>query len=434
MEEKRALWPEKSKVWKQDVMSGFLVSLLALPLCLGIAAASGFPPVAGVTTAIVGGVVCGLIGGAPLTIKGPAAGLIVIVLAAVQELGAGDMSLGYKRTLAVGVCAAFLQMVARLFRLGRFAALFPSSVVHGMLAAIGVIIFVKQSYVLIGVAPAWKGLGAMLWYIPQSLMHMNPLIACMGVLGVLTMFVWPHLPFHSLKRIPAPLVVVLFSLGVAAFFDFEKPHTYWLGSHMYQVGPQFLLTLPHQLSQILVFPDWSAVSQVVFWKHVAIVFAVASLESLLTVKAVEKIDPLQRTTNPDDDLWAVGCGNMLSAFLGGLPMISEIVRSSANIHYKAQTGLSNVFHGVFLAVFIVLCPGLLSQIPMAALASMLVYAGCRLASPKTLKNLSKEGWEHVAVACVTLVLAVLEDLLVGILVGVLLDMLVRVVKRQKHLA
>lgn len=414
--------------WKADLTSGFLVSLIALPLCLGISMASGFPPISGVLTAIVGGLLATFFGSAPLTIKGPAAGLIVIALGAVTELGAGDPVAGYKKALAVGVVAAAIQIVLALVRAGRLAQVFPASVVHGMLAAIGVIIFAKQAHVALGVTPTGKGAIALLAELPHSVAHANPLLAIIGVGSLLVLALWPRLAPGPLRRLPAPLVVLLLALPVALVFGMRHAHQYGFVGATWSVGPESLVSLPGSLLDAVAFPDFSEITSAVSMKYVVMYALVGSIESLLSAKAVDALDPWRRTSNLDRDLLATGAANLLVSAIGGLPMISEIVRSSANIDNGGRTRWANFFHGAFLLAFVALLPAVVQLIPLAALAAMLVYTGLRLASPAEFRRTWVIGWDQMTVFVATLVATLATDLLVGVAVGVAVKILLHLVR------
>jgi MFS superfamily sulfate permease-like transporter len=416
----------------QDALSGFFVFLIALPLCLGIAMASGFPPVAGVITAIVGGLLGPLLGSARLSIKGPAAGLIVIALGAVTELGGGDAALGYRRALAVGVVAAAIQIVFALTRVAKLGAMAPPSVVHGMLAAIGVIIFAKQAHVLMGVTPHGKAPLELLAEIPWSVMRDNPEVLLIGALGVGILVGWPLLGrrFPKLARVPAPLLVLLATIPLGLAFRLDTPHDYTFLGHPHHLGPELLLNLPSNLLDAIVFPDFSAVFSLASIKYIVMFALVGSLESVLSVLAVDTLDPEKRASNLDRDLLTVGVGNLLAAFLGGLPMISEIVRSKANIDNGAKSAWSNFFHGLFLLVFVASVPGLLHYIPLAALAAMLVVTGARLASVKELVHTKQLGLDQLLLFLTTLAVTLAEDLLVGIAAGIALKIVLHAVRSR----
>jgi MFS superfamily sulfate permease-like transporter len=410
--------------WKRDANAGFLVFLIALPLCLGISLACGYPAIAGVFTAIVGSVVCSLLSNSELTIKGPAAGLIVIALGTVTEFGftggsdpAADFQ-AYRLALGVGVAAGVLQMGLALLRSGILSEFFPTAVVHGMLSAIGVIIMSKQIHTVLGVRPEASEPLALLTEIPRSVLNWNPEIACIGLFSLALLFLLPLTKIRCLRVVPAPMCVILFAVPLGLYFDLDHEHTYSFGGHLFGLGPSYLVDVPNNMFAAIALPDFSGMQTGTGWKW-AIMFAlIGSLESLLSAKAIDLIDPWRRKTNFDRDLMAVGLANVGCALIGGLPMISEIVRSKANIDNGARTRYADLFHGVFLFLFVALVPGLIHEIPLAALAAMLVYTGFRLASPREFIHVYHIGKEQLAVFSVTVLTVLTTDLLVGIGVGI----------------
>jgi MFS superfamily sulfate permease-like transporter len=421
--------PAGGSSWKSDLVSGFLVFLIALPLCLGIAMASGFPPVAGILTAVIGGLVSSWLGSARLTIKGPAAGLIVIALGAVTELGGGDGQLGYRRALATIVVAAVFQILFAVLRTGKLGDFFPSSVVHGMLAAIGVIICSKQVHTALGVTPQAKAPFALLAEVPRSVANLNPEIAFIGLVSLLILFGHATLSKRVplLKRVPAPLLVLLFAVPTGIAFDLEHEHTFTFARGLFTVGPKYLVNLPGNLLSAITFPDFSAVFSPVSLKYIAMFALVGSIESLLSAKAVDMLDPQKRRSDLDKDLLATGVGNLLAGLLGGLPMISEIVRSSANISYGARSRLANFFHGLFLLLFVAFAPMLIHRIPLAALGAMLIFTGVRLASPSEFVKTLRIGAEQLVIFTFTIVVTLATDLLVGVASGIVLKMVVHLI-------
>lgn len=424
--------------WRSDLLSGFLVFLIALPLCLGIAMASGFPPMSGIITAIVGGVLVSRISGSYVTINGPAAGLIVVIVDAVQSLGQGDAMAGYRYTLAAIVIASVLQILLGVFKAGKLSAFFPSSVVHGMLAAIGIIIMAKQIHTLLGVKPEAKSLLGTIAEIPHSIMELNPEVTLIGLLGLSLLIAWSLIKNPTLKMIPAPLLVVLVGLGLGQYFDLDHVHTYMflqdepiLAHQEFTVGPGFLVAVPENFLSGFYFPDFSKIASTEFWMAVVSIWLVGSLESLLSASAVDKLDPYKRSSNLNRDLAAVGIGNLIAGMLGGLPMIAEIVRSSANINNGAKTGWSNFFHGLFLLIFVALFPKLIHEIPLAALAALLVFTGFRLASPKEFAKTLAVGLDHFAVFLITIVGVLATDLLVGVAIGILVELAIHVSRGLK---
>ena len=425
--------------FRYDFLAGFLVFLIAMPLCLAIARASGFPPIAGIWTAVVGGILCSILSNSEMTIKGPAAGLIVIVFGAVTDLGnhfgeglsdADKAFLGYRLALGIGVAAGVIQILFGLLRAGRLTEFFPLTPVHGMLASIGIIIIAKQSYEVLGASPNAKdGPLQLLAHLPAAFSNLNPEIACIGGVSLLLLFGLPLLPFRFVKRIPVPLVVIVVAMLLGHWFDLEHKHTYLFRDSFfdtehyqeYEVGPRFLVDMPEVLKtpgEAFAFPDFRSLATLVGLKYLLLFTLIGSLESLLSGKAIELFDPWKRKTNFDRDLLAVGAANTLVACVGGLPMISEIVRSKANIDSGARSRAANFFHGVFLLLFVLLLPNLIHRIPLAALGAMLVYTGFRLASPSEFARTFKVGSEQFVVFVGTIFATLATDLLIGICVGI----------------
>ena len=408
--------PGLKENWRTDLLSGFLVFLIALPLCLGIAIASGFPPMAGIFTAIIGGLFVSRINGSFVTITGPAAGLIVVIFDSVQDLGQGDPVAGYHLTLAAIVIASVFQILMGIFKAGKLSAFFPVSVVHGMLAAIGIIIMAKQVHVLLGVKPAAKSLLGVIAEVPHSILNMNPQIAIIGLCGLALLVAWTCIKIPALKMIPAPLLVVLIGLGFGQFILLEG---------------KFLVAVPNNFASGFNFPDFSKIGELEFWINVITIWLVGSLESLLSAAAVDKLDPYKRNSNLNKDLTAVGAGNLLCGLVGGLPMIAEIVRSSANVNNGAKTGWANFFHGLFLLVFVALFPALINHIPLTSLAALLVFTGYRLASPKEFAKTLSVGVDNFAVFLITIIGVLATDLLVGVFIGVGAELIIHLARGLK---
>jgi len=422
------------KYWKSDLLSGFSVSLIALPLCLGIALASGVPPMSGIIAGIVGGLILSLTSGSYVTINGPAAGLAVIVLMSIQGFKAmapSGLSLAeielfaYQCTLAVGVGCGVIQLLFGFVKAGILSNFFPSSVVHGMLAAIGIMIFSKQFHTALGVKPEAKSMLGIIAEIPNSFMHMNPEVAFIGGVSLLILIIFPTIKNKYLKKLPAPLIVVLVSIPIGHYFDLAHEHSYlFMDNREYSVGPDFLVSLPESISDGIIFPRFDFLFTG-FGIQMMITYAlVASLESLITASAIDKIDPFKRKSNFNRELFAKGGGNIISSALGGLPIIAEVVRSSANVANGAISRWSNFFHGAFLLVFLVFLAPFIHQIPLAALAAMLMVTGYRLASPKEFYKNLRIGKEQFIIFISTIIVTLSTDLLIGISFGIIVKLII----------
>ena len=420
-----------AKYLPNDLVSGFFVFLIALPLCLGISLASGFPPVAGIMTAVVGSLVTSMISNSELTIKGPAAGLIVIVLGAMNSFGftggadpVADAA-AYRMTLAVGCAAGAIQLGFGLLKAGAIGEFFPTTVVHGMLAAIGLTIGLKQLPVVFGEKAGKEPLGV-IEDLPKIISEVNPGIAAIGLTSLAILFLFPlirpKLKPAWLRMVPAQVLVILVGVPMGLWFDLAHEHTYTFAGHEYPLGESFLVNVPGNLLSAITFPDFGVFAPggrlLAACGWVAMFALVGSLESLLSAKAIDLLDPWKRKTKFDRDLVAVGTANVAASAIGGLPMISEIVRSKANIDNGARTRFADVWHGVFLLAFVALAPGLMHRIPLAALAAMLVHTGYRLASPSEFAHMFRVGPEQLLVFVSTIVGVLATDLLVGVGIGI----------------
>jgi MFS superfamily sulfate permease-like transporter len=415
-------WQGLKENFSSDALSGFLVFLLALPLSLGIAKASEFPPIFGLITAMIGGIVVSFIAGSPLTIKGPAAGLIVIVAGSVHELGNGNAELGWHLALGAVVFAGIIQVLFGFLKFGKFSDIFPLSAVHGMLAAIGIIIMSKQVHILAGVTPVTLDGKAMVEpmdllfllksTIPNFFTHTE--VAVIGLVSLAIVFGWPMLKVNFLKRIPAPLVVLIISILMAKAFGLEnngnfKPLLIFDKGFFDILGVNVSFEGFHQMGTFVKF---------------VIMFAlVGSLEALLTVKAIDMMDPFKRKSNYNKDLIAVGFGNILAGIFGGLPMISEVARSSANVSSGARSRWSNFYHGIFIFIFLIFAVSFSDLIPMTALAAMLIGVGWKLAHPKEFGHMFKIGPDQLVVFLVTIITTLLSDLLIGIAMGIIAELI-----------
>ena len=418
-------WAGLKASWRNDVIAGFVVSLVALPLSLGIAVAGGAPPMAGLLSAIAGGLLTTFFRGSHIGINGPGNVLIVITLVALHTLG-GEGT--FATFLAASVIAGALQVLMGLARLGKIGHAIPGSVIHGMLAAIGVIILSKQLHVAVGQkAPGGSALKA-LEAIPDSLLHLNPYVACIGVFSLLIILIHPRLNNKLIHFIPAPLWVLILSVPAAFAFDLYDPRAVTLLSYTFEITPEHLIQLPPNLTDSLIQPDFSRVGESSFWVVVALLTLVLSVEDLAIVKAVEKLDPYRRPSDLNRDLIGIGLSTMAVACIGGLPVITVIARSSVNANHGAKTSWSNFAHGAFLLAFVLLLPGVIQLIPLAALAAILVYTGYQLTSPGVFKNIAQHGIEQLLVFSVTILATLVEGIMTGIFAGMGLNLALHLAK------
>jgi MFS superfamily sulfate permease-like transporter len=423
-----------------DLSAGFMIFLLALPLSLGIAKASGFPnPIFGVVTAIIGGIVVSFFAGSRLTIKGPAAGLIVIVLGSVEGFGGGEI--GWHLALGAIVVAAVIQILFGLLKLGNLADFFPGAAIHGMLAAIGLIIIIKQLPVLLGVDPSLlkhpseadptKMVGyeilPMVAHFPSILPHFDPHLAVIGVVSLVIMFFFAFVKIPMLKKIPGPLVVLIFAIPMGIAYAVGASET---------TSKYALVKVGHItdiLSKQFINVDFSGITTHtgIFIQYVILYALIGTLESLLTVKAIDGLDPWRRKSDANKDILAQGIGNAVSGLIGGLPMISEVVRSSANVGFGARTRWANFFHGVFLLIAVIVAVPVIEMIPNAALAALLIFAGYRLASPKEFKLMLNVGTDQFLIFVVTIIMTLATDLLIGVGSGIALEFILNSISGAK---
>jgi carbonic anhydrase len=401
---------------KHDLPASLVVFLVALPLCLGIALASGAEPMAGLIAGIVGGIVVGAVSGSPLGVSGPAAGLTIIVLHAIQTLG------GYPTFLTALVLAAVMQVALGAIRAGVLAYYFPSAVIKGMLSGIGVIIILKQiphavgynrdfegdeSFVQPGGETTLSALSHMLNYINEG----SILIACVA-LGLLILWERPFIKQRRLGAIPGPLLAVLSGIVLGKLLPSKgllaMDSTFFVNLPEISLGTAF---------SVLPGPNWSALANPAVWKVAFTLAVVASLETLLCVEATDKMDRFKRVTPTNRELVAQGVGNGISALLGGLPLTQVIVRSSANVQNGGRTKMSAILHGAWLLLAVLLIPGVLRAIPLASLAAILLVVGYKLAHPKVFASLWKAGRGQFIPFAATILGVVFTDLLTGVLIG-----------------
>ncbi len=408
----------KSSYFKTDILSGLVVFLVALPLCLGIALASGAPLFAGIISGVIGGIVVGLLSNSQLSVSGPAAGLTAIILAAIGSLG------NYQTFLMAVVLAGALQILLGLAKAGTISNYFPSNVIEGMLTAIGIIIILKQLPHAIGYDADNEGdfffienktghntITAIIDAINYS--HLGAIIICLVSLSILIAFNKIEL-LKRLRVVPGALVAVV--AGVVLNEIFKATGSSLAISQEHLVN----LPIPQSFSDFLgqfTMPDFTAVTQPKVWVVAATIAAVASIETLLCIEAADKLDPLKRYTNTNMEMFAQGTGNILSGLIGGIPMTSVIVRTSANVNSGGRTKMATIAHGVFLLLAVVSIPTILNKIPLACLAAILLMIGYKLASPTVFKHMWHSGKYQFIPFIITVVAVVFTDLLKGVGIG-----------------
>ena len=404
--------------WRSDLLAAMSVSLVALPLALGIAVASNMSPMSGVLSAIIGGVVTTFFRGAHLAINGPGAGLIAVILGGLVAL---DGNINY--VLAAIVISGAIQTLMGVFKMGRFAKLLPSSVLHGILASIGVIIIAKQAPYALGTTSDADSIIGNLLDIFYKLPEANPFVLLVTLSGILILVFYKRINSKLIRAIPAPMWVLLMSIPMVFGFDFFNEHSISIFGYTYGVGPALLIDIPKDPLDCIMHPDFAMIGTMPFWLTVLSITTIASLLTLASARAVDKLDPFKRTTDLNKDLVGVGLSTMISGALGGLPIITVIVRSTVNVNSNAKTKWSNLYHGIFLLLFVLLLAPVLGSVPLAALAAILVHTGFKLASPQVFKHAYDQGVEQLLFLSSTLIITLYTDLLYGIVGGILITLI-----------
>lgn len=420
------------KNWKSDFQSSLVVFLVALPLCLGIALASNAPMAAGLYAGIIGGIVIGAVSGSSISVSGPAAGLTVIVAGAIQSLGSFEAF-----TLAV-LISGVIQILFSVFRGGVIGDYFPSSVIKGMLAAIGIILILKQFPHAVGYDADFMGDesfeeksgGNTFTQLILAFKMFHPGAVVIALIAMAIMMTWENKAknYRFFQLIPGALVAVFTSVALNYGFGFISNDLVISGDH--------LVSLPFNGGFSDFFggfnmPDWSHLSNPKVYAAAITIALVGSIESLLSVDAADKIDEEGRVTDKNRELLAQGVGNSLSGLIGGLPITAVIVRTSANASAGAKSKLSAIMHGFWLMLCVIFIPTLLNMIPLAALAAVLILVGYKLTKPELIKKMYDKGWNQFIPFVVTIVAILLTNLLMGILIGIVVGF-VFVIKSNMH--
>ena len=401
-----------AKNLKKDLPASIVVFLVALPLCLGIALASGAPLFSGILSGIIGGIVVASFSGSQLSVTGPAAGLTVIILNAITALGS------YEIFLMAVVIAGLLQILLGILKAGTIGSYFPNSVIIGMLAAIGIILILKQLPHAVGYDADFEGDETFsqpdkentLTAILTAFSKFSGGAIIISLLSIAILIFWPKM--KKLAIVPAPLIVVAVGIVLAQLF---------LGTSL-ALKTEQLVQIPivtnfAEFKGLFIFPDFSAISNPKLWTVAVTIAIVASLETLLSLEAVDKIDPIKRVSPTNQELVAQGIGNTISGLVGGLPMTAVIVRSSANVNAGARTKVSAIFHGVFLIIAVLALPMLINKIPLSCLAAILLLVGYKLAKLSLFTKMWKDGKDQFIPFAVTILAVVFTDLLLGVGIG-----------------
>jgi MFS superfamily sulfate permease-like transporter len=405
-----------------NIFAGFVVSLIALPLGLGLAMASEAPPIAGVITAIIGGTIVAFLGGSNVTITGPGNGLVGVLLVAITTLG-------LEGAYAAIIFSGILLIILGYLRLGVLSNYFPSSAIQGMLAAIGLIILGKQFHIMLGNKIARDNNVDYLLEIPNTIISSFSYsdsgltyAALAGVISLGIMVFYPKIRNKYLQLIPAPMWIVLLSIGFSYYFELiaQKPNP---------IHPDYMISGIPAMGAIIEqipTPNFGLLSQGSFWVSVVSLTLIASIESLLSIKAVDKLDPEKRRSNVNRDLKALGLATIGSGFLGGMNVVTVIARSSVNVNNNGSNRSANFFHALFLLIFIALFSTQLERIPLPALMAILVFTGYKLASPNIVKKIFTVGKEQLIIFFVTLIITLKVSLIMGISAGLITTLIIHI--------
>ena len=404
--------------WKDDLSAGASVSLVALPLTLGIAIAAGLPAMSGITSIVIAGILTTFIRGSHVAINGSGAGLIVVLLGGLISLGEASHVFG-----AIVISGA-IQMLLGLLRMGKLGDLIPSSVVQGMLAAIGITIFSKQIHVALGVDASTSSALNALTVIPESLSGLNWVITSLSMISLMILIFQPRVTNKFVRSIPGPLLVLMVAVPIVFLVKTFSSETNIVWGSAFYFSSDHLINIPDNLLDVIVFPSFDKVVDIQFWSVVIGITLISSIETLVSTKAVDRLDEFKRRSDLNKELFAVGASTIVSGFLGGLPINTVIVRSSVNINHNAKTRLSNFYHGVLILAFVYLFPFLMREIPLACLATILVYTGYKLASPRVFRSTLQMGWEQLLILIVTLFISLATDILWGIFGGICVTLLI----------
>lgn len=408
--------------WRNDLIAAVSVALVAMPLALGIAIAANAPAMSGLMSAIIAGFVTTFIRGGHVSINGPGNSLIALVLIAMTNLNDGSGNT-FAYVLAAFVISGGLQVLLGVLRLGRLAEVIPSSVIQGILAAIGIIIVAKQLHVALGTSSDASNMVGTLLDVFRNIKNFNPFVAIISLLGMLLLIFHSKISYKLFHILPAPMWVLIIAIPFVYLFGFSYEHQMTLFGNAYAVGPDLLVSgIPNNILDSIIHPNFGMLHKATFWLTVISITLINTVESLASTKAVDKLDSYKRKTNLNRDLIAVGLSTMVSGALGGLPIVTVIVRSTVNIHNNAKTRWSNFFHGALMLLFVLLLAPVIQKIPLAALAAILVFSGFKLTAPRVYVHSYEQGMEQLLFLVGTLVITLYTSLLWGVVGGIVLTL------------
>ncbi|CAA6804725.1 MAG: Sulfate transporter family protein [uncultured Aureispira sp.] len=403
--------------FKEDITAAFGLALVVLPIALGIAVASGAPPMAGVLSAVVGGIVATFFRGSHITINGPSAGLIAVMLSGGIALGDGESLIGFQCLLAATIVAGIGQMLLGLFQLGERGDIIPTAAINGMLAAVGFTIIVTQVHLVFGVSVESDSAYNSFWMIGNSIKNLNPVILLIGVVAIVVLLLHKQGSIKGTKMLPTPIWIILFTLPIVYYFNFFDTHYVPLFNTAFPVGPEYLVDIPVDIKNYIIYPSFSKIDQLEFWTVSLSILAVSTIETLVSAKAVDKLDPLERNTNLNKELFAAGLSSVVAGGIGGLPVITAIP-----VYNGAKTKWSNLYYGVILGLFVLICAPIIRMIPLAALAILLIYTGYKLATPKLWVDTYRKGDDQFLIFFTTFFATLVYGLLIGLLIGIVITL------------
>lgn len=414
-------WLGFRKYWRYDLIAAISVSLVALPLSLAIAKGMGLPPISGLITATIGGLMTLFYRSGHLTITGPGAGLIAVVGAsavALSDQGSTDPYSGFPHVLGAIIIAGSIQVVIGILKWGRIAEVFPASVIQGVLASIGIIIFAKQLHVAMGTDSDGNNTVEIIQHLFEKIPQIDPFIAIISGIGILLLIFHARISYQVARFIPGPVWVLAIAVPIVLLYNYLEVNQIAVFGKVFEAPEDYLIDVPDNWMDGLAFPSFEKAGTGKFWMAVISINLISSVISLSAAKAIDRLDPYKRKTNLNRDLTSTGIATIASGAVGGLPVLNVIVRSTVNVHNQAKTKWSNFYHGLFIALFVLLLTPIIQLFPVAALAAVLIVTGYKLASPRVFKDVYRQGLEQTVFFLSTIVITLYQNALIGILGGI----------------